>query len=73
MTCGGCAKHRVIKEQKKENYDVMGGYGNLPDRQIKARLEVYKKRYCKECEKRYECNFVMYSNCRKNTKEGKPN
>ena len=66
MPCGGCTKRRVAKEQSKEGYDVMGGYKDLPDRQIKARLEVYKKRYCRQCEKRYKCDFVMYSNCNKN-------
>ena len=66
MVCGGCAKRGVVKEQKKEDYSVMGNYGDLPNRQIKARLEVYKKRYCKNCEKRYKCDFVMYSDCKKN-------
>lgn len=66
MACGGCAKRKALKEQKKENYDVLGGYKDLPNRQIKACLEIYKKRYCKKCEKRYECDFVMYSNCNKN-------
>lgn len=68
MACGGCSKRRVVVDnEKKENYDIMGGYGSLPDRQIKARLEVYKRRYCKQCEKRYACDFVMYLDCRKNT------
>ena len=65
MACGGCGKRRVVHNQKKEDYDIMGGYGNLPDRQIKARLEVYKRRYCKQCEKRYDCDFKMYLDCRK--------
>ena len=66
MSCGGCAKRRPVKEQSKENFDIFNGYGNLPDRQIKARLEVYKKRYCKQCEKRYNCDYPMYLDCRKN-------
>lgn len=66
MACGGCSKRMAVKEQTKESYDVMGGYKDLPARQIKARLEVYKKRYCKPCENRYKCDFVMYSNCKKN-------
>lgn len=64
MICGGCNKRRSVRENSK--YDVMGGYGTLSDRQIRARLEVYKKRYCKQCEKRYKCDFVMYTGCRKN-------
>ena len=66
MACGGCSKRRSVKEQSKERYEVMGGYKDLPDRQIRARLEVYKKRYCKSCENRYKCDFVMYSDCKKN-------
>jgi len=62
MSCGGCSKRMAVK---KERYEVLGGYGSLPDKQIKARLEVYKKRYCKECNDRYKCDFVMYSDCRK--------
>ena len=68
MACGGCSKRRsnqVAVAQKKEDFDIMGGYGDLPDVQIKARLEVYKRRYCKQCEKRYECDFKMYLDCRK--------
>lgn len=66
MGCGGCNKRRAAQEaQTKASFDVMNGHGNLPDRQIRARLEVYKKRYCKACEKRYDCNYTMYVNCRK--------
>lgn len=69
MACGGCSKRSSViraNNQKKEDYDIMGGYGTLPDRQIKARLEVYKKRYCKQCDIRYKCDFVVYTECRKN-------
>lgn len=66
MSCGGCSKRRAMRENDKSKYDVMGGYGSLPDIQIKARLEVYKKRYCKNCNSRYKCDFVMYTECRKN-------
>ena len=64
MACGGCSKRKIMRENNSK-YDVLGGYKNLPDRQIKARLEVYKKRYCKECNDRYKCDFVMYSKCSK--------
>jgi len=62
MTCGGCGKRRATREATKNgNMDeVMGGYKYLTDRQIKARLEIYKKRYCSNCSKRYECNYEMY-------------
>lgn len=46
----------------------MGGYKYLTDVQIKARLEVYKKRNCSGCEKRYECDYSMYVKC-KNIKQ----
>lgn len=68
MACGGCAKRRAAAtaaKRAKAEQDLMGGYGNLTDRQIKARLEVYKRRYCKTCEKRYECDYVMYTECKK--------
>lgn len=68
MACGGCSKRRFdvkVNNQKKEDYDIMGGYGTLTDTQIKARLEVYKRRYCKQCTKRYDCTFVVYLDCRK--------
>jgi len=71
MTCGGCSKRRaaqVTKRQSKEDYNIMGGYANLNDRQIKARLEVYKRKYCKECLKRYDCDYKNYLECRKSAK-----
>jgi hypothetical protein len=67
MACGGCASRRKnrVARQNKEDYDLMDGYANLTDRQIKARLEVYKRRYCKACDRRYECDYVSYVECRK--------
>lgn len=73
MACGGCAKRRVTNNQKKEDYDIMGGYGTLSDIQIKARLEVYKRRYCKQCTKRYDCTFVVYLECRKSNNKNVQN
>lgn len=76
MACGGCQRRRenrsvsqqeqYANRQAKEEQDLMGGYANLTDRQIKARLEVYKRRYCQTCTKRYECNYSVYTECRKN-------
>ena len=72
MACGGCAKRRAARQassraarQTKTDYDIMGGYANLNDQQIKARLEVYKKRFCPDCKERYTCDFVRYTECRK--------
>ncbi len=69
MACGGCAKRREAQAAARkaiEDRDLMGGYANLTDRQIKARLEVYKRRYCASCAKRYECDYTIYVECRKN-------
>ena len=61
MVCSKCGKKRVLSE---DAYDVMGGYKYLPDRQIRARLAVFKKRYCKHCNERYECDYVKYKRCK---------
>jgi len=61
MGCSKCVKRRNLTE---EEYDVMGGYAYLPDRQIRARLNIFKKRFCKKCDKRYICNYVMYKKCK---------
>lgn len=69
MACGGCGKKRAARQAAKkavEKDEVMGGYGHLTDSQIRARLEVYKKKYCSNCAKRYECNYETYSKCKKN-------
>lgn len=61
MGCSGCGK----RHRKPNSTDVMGGYKYLTDRQIKARLEVYKKKYCKSCDKRYKCDYQNYVKCKK--------
>jgi len=66
MACGGCGRRHAIKHNPD---DIMGGYKYLNDRQIKARLENYKKKYCKDCAKRYECDYVMYVVCKKSNKK----
>ena len=68
MACGGCSKRRaenVAVRKAKEEQDLMGGYTNLNDRQIKARLEIYKRRYCTACEQRYDCDYENYVKCKK--------
>ena len=71
MACGGCSKRRAarktrqIAREKSDREDLFGGYSSLNTRQIKVRLELYKKRYCKKCIKRYECDYEMYVNCKK--------
>ncbi len=68
MACRGCGKKRVASQKAIEKNEVMGGYKYLNDRQIKARLEVYKKKYCKDCNRRYECGYSSYIECKKNKK-----
>ena len=66
MACRGCGKRKMVDPDTVNKNKLFGGYGHLTDRQIRARLEVYKKKYCKDCDKRYECDYKMYLNCKKN-------
>ena len=70
MACGGCSKRRAAKDAARKGnvYDVMGGFKYLPERQLKARLETYKKIHCQTCDSRYKCDFGMYSACNKRIK-----
>jgi len=73
MACGGCGRrHQAnnVQRQNSEDQNLMGGYANLTDQQIKTRLEVYKRRYCAACEKRYTCDFGNYLACRKSKQSG---
>lgn len=65
MACGGCAKRRAARTAPITAESIKGGYKYLTDRQLRARLEVYKKNNCPDCEKRYECDWGMFSNCKK--------
>jgi hypothetical protein len=74
MPCGGCSKRRAARtaarsvataQSEDPLRDLTGGYANLNDRQLKARLEVYKKRFCKDCKERYTCDFSRYMQCKK--------
>lgn len=68
MACGGCRKRRqraTAARQAKADAGLMGGYANLNAQQINARLEAYKRRYCKECDTRYECDYAKYLACKK--------
>lgn len=65
MACGGCARRNAAKSAPITRKNLLGGYSGLNDRQIRARLEVYKKNNCKDCENRYKCDYTMFSNCKK--------
>jgi len=58
MAC--CGKRRATNSQP---FSVMGGYKYLTDVQIKSRLEVFKRMYCKSCIERYNCTFDVYNDC----------
>ena len=58
MAC--CGKRRASSNTP---FSVMGGYKYLTDTQIKARLEVFKRMYCKSCGQRYNCDFSTYQTC----------
>ena len=65
MPCGGCGRKRAVRHAKPDSPEyLMGGYKYLTDRQIRARLEVYKKNNCKSCDKRYECDYGMFVKCK---------
>ncbi len=65
MACGGCAGRRAAKTAKVGTAEsLMGGYKYLTARQLRARLEVYKKNNCKSCEKRYQCDYGMFVSCK---------
>ena len=68
--CGGCSARRKAREaaRKQQVYDVMGGHKYLPERQLSARLETFKKIHCKNCDTRFKCDFGMYSACKKRIK-----
>lgn len=66
MACGGCSKRKAVKHAKPGTKEsLMGGYKYLTDQQIKARLEVYKRNNCKSCDKRYDCDYGMFLQCKK--------
>lgn len=67
MGCGCGQKNNKLRFNKGDN--ILGSYKYLNDRQIKARLEVYKKINCKNCNERYKCDYVMYLKCRENMKK----
>jgi hypothetical protein len=71
MACGGCAKRRTAaraKAKAKAEGDLMGGYKYLNARQLDARLDAYKRHYCKECADRYKCDYANYVKCRDSKK-----
>lgn len=62
----GCNCGRKKKPAKNSDTKyLLSNYEYLKPHQVKARLEVFKKTYCRNCKKRYKCDFDMYLNCTK--------
>jgi hypothetical protein len=65
MACGGCGRKRAVRNAPAGSPEsLMGGYKYLTARQLRARLEVYKKNNCAGCEKRYQCDYGMFTACK---------
>ncbi|HLD90927.1 MAG TPA: hypothetical protein VI911_07945 [Patescibacteria group bacterium] len=63
MACGACGRRHNKDNNIEKSKSITDGYKYLTDRQIKARLEVYKRRFCKDCSTRYTCDYTVYFNC----------
>jgi len=69
MACGGCSRKRRapnVKATSPDKYNFTGGVDikSLNDRQIRARLEVFKRKFCNGCSIRYECDYSIYLDCK---------
>jgi len=65
MACGACGRKRAVKTAPPGSPEsLMGGYKYLTARQLRARLEVYKKKNCTSCDKRYQCDYGMFVSCK---------
>lgn len=70
MACGSCSKRRRTPPNtrvlKAADYDLTGGMDirSLNSMQIQARLEVFKRKFCKECSFRYDCTYSTYLDCK---------
>lgn len=63
MACGSCAKRRK-KKVTDVSRELFGEYKYLSNKQIEARLSSFKRKYCKECDDKYTCNYAMYLKCK---------
>lgn len=68
MGCN-CGKRRSTPASvTRDVKNIVEEYKYLKPHQIKARLEVFKKNYCTNCESRYQCDYNMYLKCDKRPK-----
>jgi len=61
MACSGCKKRTAARRSG----NIMDQHRYLNNRQLMARLEVYKNKYCKNCEKKEKCTYETYVSCKK--------
>lgn len=66
MGCSRCEKKQKRKDERgnPELYRAFGNYKYLTNRQVRTRLEYYKKKHCKGCSKKDECNISMFFKCK---------
>ena len=70
MACGSCSKKRRRSPNtninRSQDYDLAAGMNikSLNSKQINARLEVFKRKFCSACTKRYDCDYQSYLNCK---------
>ncbi len=62
MACGACSKKRDLIDK---NSPIKGDREYLTTAQIRARLERYKRKFCPDCSKRYDCDYSNYVECKK--------
>lgn len=65
MACGSCKKRR---EEIERNRPLKGDKEYLTTAQINSRLERYKRKFCTDCPKRYDCTYTMYVDCKQKIK-----
>ncbi|KKN58612.1 hypothetical protein LCGC14_0550310 [marine sediment metagenome] len=63
----GCNCGKTKGKLVRDPGDVLGGYKYLKPRQLKARLEIFKRKHCKDCKDRYKCDYALYVACKGKT------
>jgi len=65
MGCNSCGKRNVSKVDISK-HDIFGGMSikSLNNRQIEARVSLFKRKFCKKCGNRYKCDYEHYLVCK---------
>jgi len=62
--CGRRSRPAPVKPPIMQAVDnLLEAYKYLKPHQIKARLEIFKRNFCKSCKNRYICDYDMYLKC----------